>query len=155
MSFTGYTDTVDPATIVKNVVFWPDLNLADFTEEYRLPAEYRESMIIDRLRLAMIWANRELVEWQTEKIEEGATALGDVDPGEMLGEINPLELLYRRAVCCRAKALLLSDYQTMMRKSDAQNDARESDEIADTWYSMANGAIADFLGKNRIRVSTL
>lgn len=155
MGFTGFADQIDIGKVVQNASFWPDLNLTDFQEAYRLPGEYREAMLVDRLRLGMLWANRELAGFRSEKAATGIATLSDVPAPEMLGDAHPLVLQYIRAVSCHAKALLLADYATMMRKSDAKSDARESPETADRWFRSAIDAVAAVRGTLSITVEAL
>ncbi|MDD9304380.1 MAG: head completion/stabilization protein [Desulfobacter sp.] len=155
MSFTAFSDNIDPAKTVQNSPFWPDLNLKDFAAGYRLPGEYRETMVEDRLKLAMIWANDQLRLWRQQQEAAGVTSLSDVPVGESPAWGSPLVLFYTRAVSCHAKALLLADYPTMMRKSDAINDAKESDETADKWHSFAMDALNTLQDKPKIHAESL
>jgi hypothetical protein len=157
MSFTGFSDQVDPAKTIENTPFWPDMNLAKFQGNYRLPAEYREEMLKDRLKLAMVWSNSQLDAWRIEQQAAGAPSLDlvPVDENHRLGTDHPLVLLYTRAVSCHAKALLLADYATMMRKSDAVSDAKESEDIADQWHGFAADAINAIQGKTKIHAELL
>jgi hypothetical protein len=157
MSFTGFSDDIDPSIIVANADFWPDINLAQFQSGYRLPGEYRQEVLQTRLQLAMIWANGQLGDWKIEQEALGFVDLDAVTGNESadLGAEKRLNLLYVRAVSCHAKAILLADYQTMMRKSDAQNDAKESEDTADRWHHMATNAINDIKGSLKIHAEAL
>jgi len=157
MSFTGFSDDLDPEIVVVNADFWPDMNLVQFQSGYRLPGEYRQEVLQTRLQLAMLWANGQLNNWMTEQQALGFTDLDSVTgySSKNLGTENFLKILYVRAVSCHAKALLLADYQTMMRKSDAQNDAKESEDTADRWHAMATDAINSILGNLKIHAEAL
>jgi len=157
MSFTAFADELPKGTMIQNAVFWPDLDLAGFQEVYRLPGEYREALLADRLRLGMLWANKELAGFRAGHTEAGRASLSEVpvDDGEMLGDRHPLVLHYTRAVCCHAKALLLADYATMLRKGDAQSDAKEAPETADRWFRFALEALAAVRGTMTIFVESL
>jgi hypothetical protein len=157
MSFTGFSDDIPAETEVVNAAFWPALNLAKFQAEYRLPAEYRQEMLAHRLKLSMLWANGQLNDWRLEQQAFGFVDLNSVtgDASQDLGAEKRLNILYVRAVSCHAKALLLADYQTMMRKSDAQNDAKESEDTADRWHTMATDAINGILGNLKIHAEAL
>ncbi len=156
-SFTGYSDDIDPEKVIKNSPFWPDMNLSEFQEVYRLPAEYREKLLEERLGLAMVWANKQLADWRIEQQADGISKLADVPVDENigLGAGNHLVSLYTRAVSCRAKAELLADYATMMRKSDAVNDAKEAPETADGFHRMASDALAELQDKPLVHVELL
>ncbi len=102
-------------------------------------------MLENRLKLAMVWSNAYLDGWRIEQQAAGASALDQVPVDEncRLGTDQPLALLYTRAVSCHANALLLADYVTMMRKFDAVNDAKESEDTADQWHGFAADRCAD------------
>ena len=150
MSFTAFSDQVDPEKNIQNSPFWPDLNLSQFQANYRLPVEYRESMLEDRLKLAMVWANNQLFGWKAEQEAAGVASLGEKQVADAPVWGSPLVLLYIRAVSCHAKALLLEDYATVMRKSDAVSDAKESEDTTDKWHRMAVDALNDLQSKPRI-----
>lgn len=154
MSFTGFSDDIAAGTIIANSAFWPDMDLAIFQQSYRLPGEYREQMLTDRVKLAMIWANGQLAGWQSEQQALGAATLSEVQ-GDLLGSESTLTLLYVRAVSCHAKALLLADYATMLRKADDQRDAKESDDTADKWHQFANDAVSSIKGQLKIHAEAL
>ncbi len=141
--------------MVQNAPFFPDLDLAIFQQNYRLPGEYREKMLSDRLQLAMLWADAELAEWKTSQEALGYESLATVPGGDPIGGKPPLVLHYTRAVSCKAKAFLLNDYKTMLRKSDAQSDAKESDETEAKWHQYASEAINNLQGKLSILVEAL
>lgn len=155
MSFTGFSDQVDPSKTISNMPFWPDLNLYEFQENYRLPAEYRESMLEDRLKLAMVWANTQLSAWKAEQETAGAASLGEVPVVGAPAWGSPLVLLYVRAVSCHAKALLLDDYATAMRKSDAVSDVKESGDTVEKWHRFAVDALNDLQNKPKIHAELL
>jgi len=157
MSFTGFADQIDKEKVVQNASFWPDINLAEFQAAYRLPGEYREGMLVDRLRLGMLWANGELASFRSGQAAAGVATLAEVpvDEGEMLGDVHPKVLQYIRAVSSHAKALLLADYATMLRKGDAQSDAKEAPETADRWHREALDALAAVRGSMTIYVEAL
>ncbi|WP_320040739.1 head completion/stabilization protein [uncultured Desulfobacter sp.] len=90
MSFTGFTDQIDSQTVVGNTSFYPEINLSAFQANYRLPGEYREDMLIDRLKLAITWANGELADWHTEKAAEGIVNIGEIQPDDLPAWGNPL-----------------------------------------------------------------
>ena len=101
----------------------------------------------DHLELAAIWAQRQLEEWRQQREAEGCTALASVPKGALR--------LYRRAVFCHAKALLLAQFATVERREAAKNDAKESPETYRQFYAWAQDAIADILGRSRADIELL
>lgn len=151
--FTGFADQIDDTTISAGS-FFPAFNVGTFQKNYRLPASYPSSTIVEHVKLAIIWACSALAIYQQAQIANSIDKLSDV-PALMIGDEHEKELLFVRAVSCHAKALLLANYQTMMRKSDAVNDAKEGEDTADVWQAYASKALASITGKTSIMVEAL
>ena len=146
MSFSAVSTGLS-ALVVAGDGWWPDLPVADFQQTYRLPQEYAVVLLQDHLELAAIWAQRQLEEWRTVREAEGCTALASVPKGALR--------LYRRAVSCHAKALLLAQFATVERREAAKNDAKESPEVYRQFYAWAQDAISDILGRTRADIELL
>lgn len=146
MSFSAISTGLS-SLVVAGDGWWPDLPVADFQQTYRLPQEYADMLLQDHLELAAIWAQRQLEEWRTVREAEGCTALASVPKGALR--------LYRRAVSCHAKALLLAQFATVERREAAKNDAKESPEVYRQFYAWAQDAIADILGRTRADIELL
>ena len=69
-SFTGKPE-LTTAEKIENDGFWPDLQMSDLMNAYRIPSEYDNSVIKDRLVLAVIDINDKLT-----AIKEQAILLG-------------------------------------------------------------------------------
>jgi len=158
--------------------FWPGIRVADFQRDYRLPAEYAERLLLDHLALARIWAIRQLRAWEGRMRAEGYTRLADVPLYGMEGgqdvcrpsegtsqspspagsgggrhlEEGCAQRLFRRAVFCHAKALLLGQFATMDRREAARNEAKEGADTEARFQAWAVEAIADLLDRPRITV---
>lgn len=146
MSFSAVSTGLS-ALIVSGDGWWPDLPVAEFQQAYRLPQEYADVLLQDHLELAALWAQRQLEGWRQQQEAEGCTALADVPRGALR--------LYRRAVFCHAKALLLAQFATVERREAAKNDAKESPDLYRQFYAWAQDAIADILSRPRADVVLL
>lgn len=153
MSFSGFTDEKVESAIA-NDGWFPDLTVSDLQTTYRIPAEYENETVVDAIKQAMIWANRQLKGWKAEKVEAGNSALEDVSDEKIGGEAVVVTL-YTRAVFCKAKALLTPQFKTMMRRADAKNEGVEAESTEDKFNQMAADAVADILGTGRIIVELL
>lgn len=151
--FSGFADEITDTTLNAGE-FFPSFNVGTFQQNYRLPASYPSDTIVEHVKLAIIWAVTALAEYEVAQIALGITKLSDV-PGVTVGDDHEKELLFVRAVSCHAKALLLANYQTMMRKNDAVNDAKEGEDVADVWQAYASKALASITGKTSIMVEAL
>ena len=146
MSFSAVSTGLS-ALIVAGDGWWPDLPVAYFQQTYRLPQEYADVLLQDHLELAAIWAQRQLEGWRQQREVEGCTALASVPKGAVR--------LYRRAVFCHAKALLLAQFATVEQREAAKNDAKESPEVYRQFYAWAQDAVADILGRPRADIELL
>ena len=63
--------------------------------------------------------------------------------------------LYKRAVFCRAKALLLPQFATIERREPARNDAKEAPESAQAFFAQAENALAAITGRTFITVEAI
>ena len=151
MSF-GVTTSKNATEILHGDGWWCDLAVKEFLDVYRLPHEYGQGLVADHLALARLWAVKQLFMWRVDREAEGFTSLADVS---LHGVPGAAQLLYKRAVFCHAKALLLAQYATVERRDTAKNDAKESPETADRFYAWAQNAITDLLGQTRIMVESL
>jgi len=148
MSFNALTDQTSTAVLAGDG-WYPDISVGEFQLTYRLPAEYAESLVEDHLGLARLWAVRQLREWRAAQEAAGHASLDAVPVEGLPGEAVRL---FKRAVFCQAKALLLGQFATVERREAAKNDAKEAPEVADRFFAWAHEAIADLLGRGRIDV---
>lgn len=143
MSFSAISNGPSPL-VVAGDGWWPDLPVAEYQQAYRLPQEYADVLLQDHLELAALWAQRQLASWRSLREAEGCASLADA-PDKAL-------LLYRRAVFCHAKALLLGQFATVERREAARNDAKESPDLSRQFFAWAQDALADILGRPRVTV---
>lgn len=146
MSFSAVPNIPSTATVAGDG-WYPDVLVGDFQKLYRLPQEYAADLVADHLALAALWAQRQLGAWRQNQEASGHATL------EAVGQ--NATLLYRRAVFCHAKALLLGQFATVERRDAAKNDAKESPETAAMFYAWAQDAIADVLERGRIDVALI
>lgn len=148
MSFSGRPTTLIAQPIV-NDGFWPDLDVAEFQRGYRLPAEYLVDLLVDGIALAMGEVNHDLArrkaQWQAVGIKQVVTA----DP-MILPERTFMAASYKRAVYCRAKAYLLSQFATFIRREAAENLAKEGPETTERFLSFSQQAVRLIQGRSRV-----
>ncbi len=149
----GITTGKTASTVLKGDGWYPDLAVSEFLELYRLPAEYAEQLVADHLNLARLWVAGQLGEWRTgQELVKGYACLEDIPVhGVGRGALS----LYRRAVFCRAKALLLPQFATIERREAARNDAKEAPETAERFFAQAEDALAMLTGRTFITVEAL
>lgn len=153
MSFSGKPTTfVEQA--IENDGFWPNLSLAEFQKGYRLPAEYLVDMLATDLTTAMIEVNRDLAKRKADWQTAGVTSVESADP-MVLPERTFHAATYKRAVYCRAKASLLTQFATVTRRESAENTGKELPERGETFLEFSQQSIRSLQGRGRITAALL
>lgn len=148
MSFSGKPTTfVEQA--IENDGFWPDLSVAEFQKGYRLPAEYLVDMLVTDLTTAMIEVNRDLAKRKADWQTAGVTTVESADP-MVLPERTFHAATYKRAVYCRAKASLLTQFATVTRRESAENTGKELPERGETFLEFSQQSVRSLQGRGRI-----
>ncbi|WP_282362907.1 head completion/stabilization protein [Pseudomonas sp. PS01297] len=151
MSFSG-----NPTTFVERQIendgFWPDLSLTEFQKAYRLPGEYLVETLVVGLISAMTEVNEDLARVKDTLLAAGLsnleTAAGVSTPAEW-AYAHKVEL-YKRAVYCRAKANLLTQFATITRRESAENTGKEAPERAETFLAFSQAAVRSLQGRGRM-----
>lgn len=148
MSFSGKTTTFVDRQI-ENDGFWPNLSLAEFQKEYRLPAEYLVELLGADMTMAMIEVNNDLAKckarWQAFGINNIETA-----DSTLLPERAFKAKLYKRAVYCRTKGNSLPQFATVTRRESAENTGKEAPERRETFLEFSQQAVRALQGRGRI-----
>lgn len=153
MSFSGKPTTfVDQA--IENDGFWPNLSLAEFQKGYRLPAEYLVDMLATDLTTAMIEVNKDLAKRKAAWQSVGITSVESADP-TVLQERTFHAATYKRAVYCRAKSSLLTQFATVTRRDSAENTGKELPERGETFLEFSQQAVRSLQGRGRITAALL
>ncbi len=151
--FSGKQPELREGTI-ENQPFWPDVDIAQFCQDYRVPSELETGTIKAHLSHAMVEINIDLVDYRHQKMDEGYDSLADV-PAETMANESRLLMLYRRAVSCRCKAIICRDYPTIDRREPAENQAKSSEDTEVNNLCNADKAIRAFLEFSDITVDLL
>jgi len=153
MSFSGKPTTfVEQA--IENDGFWPDLSVAEFQKGYRLPAEYLVDMLAAELTTAMTEVNRDLAKRKSDWQNVGITTVKSADP-MVLPERTFQAATYKRAVYCRAKASLLTQFATVTRRESAENTGKELPERGEAFLEFSQQAVRSLQGRGRITAALL
>lgn len=153
MSFSGRPTELVPHPIA-NDGFWPDLDIAEFQKGYRLPAEYLLELLVEGVVFAMGEVNSDLARRKAQWQSVGITRVETADP-MILPERTFMAASYKRAVYCRAKAYLLSQFATIIRRESAVNLAKEAPETSDKFLAFSQGAVRLIQGRSRITAELL
>ena len=148
MSFSGKPTTF-VEQIIRNDGFWPDLSVTEFQKAYRLPAEYLGEMLAADLSMAMVEVNTDLARMKTRWQSSGVVSLETADP-MVLPERTFQAATYKRAVYCRAKASLLTQFATVTRRESAENTGKELPERSETFLAFSQAAVRSLQGRGRM-----
>jgi hypothetical protein len=153
MSFSG-----KPTTLVEQAIendgFWPGLSVIEFQKGYRLPAEYLVDMLVTDLATAMSEVNKDLAKRKSDWQNAGVTSVESADP-MVLPERTFHAATYKRAVYCRAKASLLTQFATVTRRESAENTGKELPERGETFLEFSQQAVRSLQGRGRITAALL
>jgi hypothetical protein len=153
MSFSGKPTTfVEQA--IENDGFWPNLSVAEFQKGYRLPAEYLVEMLVINLTTAMTEVNRDLAQLKARWQGVGVSNVESADT-TVLPERTFQAATYKRAVYCRAKASLLPEFASVVRRESAENLGKEAPERKESFLEFSQQAVRSLQGRGRITAALL
>jgi hypothetical protein len=157
MALTGKPQLTSNAQI-GNDGFWPMLVIGDLVAKYRIPAEYDDGVISWGLQLGMIRVNQQLSAAKLACLYPEVTdtsiaplqvytALVDFAAAhtQLIDGEETLVTFYKHACYSMAKAFLLQQFNTMNRRTMAENVKKESYETEDYWLNQAQWAINSIL----------
>lgn len=153
MSFSGKPTTLVELAI-ENDGFWPDLDVAEFQKGYRLPAEYLVELLTAELTTAMTEVNRDLAKLKAQWQGLGVSSVESADT-RVLPERTFQAATYKRAVYCRAKASLLPQFVTIIRRDSAENLGKELPDRPETFLAFSQQAVRSLQGRGRITAALL
>lgn len=153
MSFSG-----KPTTFVEHAIendgFWPDLSVTEFQKGYRLPAEHLVEMLVINLATAMAQVNSDLASLKARWQGAGVSRVESADT-TVLPERTFQAETYKRAVYCRAKASLLPEFASVIRRESAENLGKEAPERKETFLEFSQQAVRSLQGRGRITAALL
>lgn len=143
MALTGKTTKTTNSRIV-NDGFWPSVMVDELMSQYRIPSEYADDTIETGLVLSIIQINEALLLVKRFLESSDYVSLADYcdDNPDPVNDIHVLITQYKAAVFMRAKAFLLQQFNSMNRRSNAENAAKESQETKEYWLDQSQAAVA-------------
>jgi len=150
MGFSGKPELTELPAIT-NDGFWVNLALADFMRDYRIPAEYDNGVILQGVIMSMVRVNDKLkaVKEAINVLASGSTFSQylTAHPNYLINGTDWAVLEYKHAVFCHAKAYLLQQFNTLNRRKDAENAAKEAPEVEEYWANQAQQSVYNLLIK--------
>jgi hypothetical protein len=111
-------------------------------------------MLVTDLATAMIEVNRDLSELKASWQGAGVSSVESADT-TVLPERTFQAATYKRAVYCRAKATLLTQFATVTRRESAENTGKEQPERGETFLQFSQQAVRSLQGRGRITATLL
>ncbi|MGL4711133.1 MAG: head completion/stabilization protein [Shewanella sp.] len=143
-----FQDVKTPDTVVDDVVsneaFFPDVSVADFQRECRIPPEYNPSQQRNMLISAMAGINTELTGFRLRSEDQGYQQLADIGP--RIGGQSAHVSSYLQAVYHRAKASLLVHFATFERRKEAEALGKEGAETHTSLMALSQMALRNIQG---------
>lgn len=130
--------------IVTNDGFFPDISIADFQRECRIPPEYSVAQQRNMLISAMAGINIELMSFRARCIDQGYSQIADVGP--QIGGQSAHVSSYFQAVHHRAKASLLVHFATLERRKEAEALGKEGRETHTSLMALSQMALRNIQG---------
>ena len=130
---------------VKNLAFYPDINIADFKKAYRVSDTITDQRTIEAIKNALINVNDQLANWQADQALAGISSLSNV-PSDNYGNITKHQQCYYTAVYATAKSYLIDEYRDTDTTNSGNAKTQDMDESADIYLAMAKSSIRKLLG---------
>lgn len=141
MSFSGRPLAPVSQPVSNPDPFYPDLDIVELQTVYRVPIDYSPELLAESLTVAMLEINADLNGARARWIAAGQSELDSAQTA-----------LYRRAVLCRAKSYLLTQFATVVARPAANNEGKSAPERADTFITLSGQALRLLQGRGRIGV---
>lgn len=94
--------------------FWPDLDLAEFQKQRKLPTQLEGDTVVQAVLAAMSNINKRLADFVSDKKAQGFAHASEL-PGARCGEVNQHMAQYKNAVYALAKGDLLGEIVSIAR----------------------------------------
>lgn len=134
--------------------FYPDVNIQDFQEAYRIPGD-APTTLERQLNLALLDCNAKLADWKAALIQAA------IDDGTTVPTVLPTENAtdYEEAVFARAFALLIPLLPSVVMDERARDAIEEMGRDPVTFTSRSDSRLAritgDSLGVRRLKVAVI
>lgn len=152
-SFNFHSET-STTTEISNNGFYPVIQVSEFIEAWKLPTDYGEDTIVNKLVLAVFEVNIALNNWMADQVSQGYSKLEDV-PGEKINGTSLYSASYLNAVSYCAKESLLDFYSSVEREENSVEIIKNRQALKGTLKREYKTALNVFLGKSTFSAELL
>ncbi|MEJ1412771.1 MAG: head completion/stabilization protein [Candidatus Sedimenticola sp. (ex Thyasira tokunagai)] len=131
--------------VVGNIAFYPDIDVANFVELYRIDTTISDERVVAALQGAVISTNHDLAEWCIAQKLEGVADIAEVE-ADQYDDISALVTHYLTAVYSKAKAELIEKYRDFDSTGSGHGRADELTTSMDDHRANALRAIRAITG---------
>ncbi|MET0322545.1 MAG: head completion/stabilization protein [Duganella sp.] len=158
MNFMANAPTSTPSTpttdqIVTNDGFFPHISLDHVRETMRLDGTVTAARLRDAVVAAVVYVNRELLQWKLARQAMGVVNLENVPP--LIDGVSVQLVHYRAAVYRHTKADLTERYRDVDTTKSGDDHADELETTIDNDRRAMRWAISDFLGASRSTIELI
>ncbi len=143
------------ATTISNDGFWPDIAVADFERRGVVPADVDPSAVAGAVLAAVAEINPLLEARKAEWLDQGYKRAQDVPGPSLAPGINQTTELYWQAVFARAKADMITEWNTATQRAAANNQAVSARETRDSLLAISQQRIRTLKLRGRVGVSLI
>ncbi len=136
MSLNGKT-TTNTSAFISNVLPWPDLRVQIFIDQFRLPGEFGEDVIIGQLTNAVLLVNNTLGPVKDVILPE---LLVDIEQ-DKINDTGIWVHHYYQAVFNHARGGLTHLFETVNRTEPAEIQGDRATELSAYWQQESHGHI--------------
>ncbi len=141
-------------TPINSGAFWPSVTPGTIRAAHRIDGSVTPERLRDALIEAVANVTGQLTDWRAAREAAFYATLNDV-PAEFIDGISILELRYRRAVGCMAKAIVLERYRDYDTSNQGDRKADATDPTIEDLRRDASWAIRDIQGLARSTVELI
>ena len=152
-SFFAGAESGPPRTI-KNSAFWPDIDLADFSEQCGIDGTVIQPRVYNAVVESITSCNRDLKAWRQQQQADGYHSLDQL-PSEDVDGQHEFVFKYARAVYCYAAASLRERYRDYDTTVEGHKRADLLEPSIDDLRRDGRWAISDLLGESRSTIELL
>lgn len=152
-TFIPQSPVNDDVTVINNG-WYPDFLLSDLRAQMRITDEVENTVLEARLTEAMLGINTTLKDWKAVHVLNGIAGLAEV-PSENYSSTTQHQILYKSAVFCRCKRLLIEQQRNLDTSSKGDDKASALDATAANLRVQENSAVRAMQGKKGAWAVTL
>lgn len=148
MDLSGMPSANAPEHEVKNNGFYPNLDVAEFVDNYAIALQYGQNidMLIQKLSIAIASVNKDLTIFHVTNWL-GIDALTDVE-SDMVNDESVLVSLYKHAVFSLAKSMLLVSRLGENHRDKAAVQSLDAVDSEQHWLSQSRNAVSTIVNQS-------